>query len=104
MMAMNKEVEKLWKFRSSSNPDKLYETLLYVDGSTSCDCPGWCRRAERTCKHTRSVAAGTADMECVASHQVSEAQPQPKQKTAQKQATLKAKFELTPARKVLWKE
>ena len=57
-----KKIACMWKF-SSSRGDKSYETLLYIDGSTSCDCPGWTRRAERSCKHTRSVHAGTADAE-----------------------------------------
>ena len=58
-----KKIAKAWKFESSSG-SKLYETLLYSDGSTSCDCPGWTRRSERSCKHTRSVQMGSADNEC----------------------------------------
>lgn len=50
----------MWKFESSSS-NKVYETLKYSDGSLSCDCPGWTRRAERTCKHTRAVQVGDAD-------------------------------------------
>ena len=49
-----------WTFPSSSNPDKSYETLQYDDGSLSCDCLGWCRRAVRTCKHVRAVQCGEA--------------------------------------------
>lgn len=50
-------------FRSDSRPDKLYQTLEYENGQTSCDCPGWTRRnppGGRTCKHTRLVSAGLA--------------------------------------------
>lgn len=49
-----------WTFDSSSS-DKTYETLQYDDGSLSCDCPGWTRRAQRSCKHTRAVELGTAN-------------------------------------------
>jgi len=55
-------------FRSDSNAAKLYQTLHYTDGTTSCDCPGWTRRVQpngsRTCKHTRSVEAGIASQTC----------------------------------------
>jgi bifunctional non-homologous end joining protein LigD len=66
-----KAIARVWKFSSSSNPDKSYETLQYEDGTTSCQCPGWTRRVaadgSRTCKHTRSVDMGTADTECTSS-------------------------------------
>jgi hypothetical protein len=59
----------MWVFASGSNPNKTHETLQYNDGSTSCGCPGWTRRCTadgyRTCRHTRSIDAGTADSECV---------------------------------------
>lgn len=51
-------------FKSESNPRRTYETLEYEDGTTSCSCPGWCRRVDangnRSCKHTRLVLAGRA--------------------------------------------
>ncbi len=53
-----------WTFDSSSS-DKTYETLQYDDGSLSCDCPGWTRRAQRSCKHTRGVELGTANSSAV---------------------------------------
>ena len=63
---------KCWTFASSSGTGR-YQTLLYADGSTSCDCPGWCRRVaadgSRSCKHTRSVLMGTADRECESMHE-----------------------------------
>ncbi len=64
-------ISKCWTFASSSGGGR-YQTLLYVDSSTSCECPGWCRRVaedgSRSCKHTRSVLMGTADRECETSH------------------------------------
>ena len=64
-------IAKCWTFASSSGGGR-YQTLLYVDGSTSCECPGWCRRVasdgSRTCKHTRAVLMGSADRECLSSH------------------------------------
>ena len=46
------------RFASSSTAGKFYTALMYKDAkkSTSCSCPGWCRRVatdgSRTCKHT----------------------------------------------------
>lgn len=62
---MGKDIAKVWTFESSSSSAK-YETLQYTDGSTSCNCPGWTKRAIRSCKHTRMVDQGIADSECVA--------------------------------------
>jgi len=60
--------KKVWAFESSSG-SKIYHTILHTDGVVSCDCPGWTRRVapdgSRSCKHTRAVDMGTADMECV---------------------------------------
>jgi len=68
---MSKAIAKSWVFKSGSNPNKTYETLQYVDGSTSCQCPGWTRQVKpdgsRTCKHTRMVESGMADSECIKS-------------------------------------
>lgn len=65
-MAVN-TVAKTWTFPSDSNPNKTYETLLYADGSTSCNCMGWTRKIDakgnRSCKHTRLVHQGLADEE-----------------------------------------
>ena len=64
-------IAKCWTFASSSGGGR-YQTLLYADGTTSCDCFGWCRRVaadgSRSCKHTRSVLMGTADRECLSLH------------------------------------
>ena len=62
---------KGWTFASSSGGGR-YQTLLYANGTTSCECPGWCRRVaadgSRSCKHTRSVLMGNADRECLSLH------------------------------------
>ena len=60
---------KVWTFESSSS-SKTYQTILYVSGATSCDCPGWTRQVkngQRTCKHCRAVEMGTADRTAIAS-------------------------------------
>lgn len=66
-----KAIAKVWTFKSSSS-DKTYQTLLYSDFTTSCDCPGWTRRCasdgSRTCRHTRFVDLGRADAEAIDCH------------------------------------
>ena len=63
-----KAIASMWIFRRESNPKKIYQTLQYTDGSTSCECPGWkfkkkvSATGDRTCKHVRDIEAGTADM------------------------------------------
>ena len=60
-------IAKSWWFKSSSNESKVYETILYTDGTTSCNCFGWTRRCKdgvRSCKHTRMVESGIADSYC----------------------------------------
>lgn len=57
--------KKVFTFRSSSSPEKVYTTLLLSDGSTTCNCPGWTRRVGvnggRLCVHTRLVNSGNAE-------------------------------------------
>jgi hypothetical protein len=69
---MNKQINRVWTFSSDSNPNIEYETLQYLDGSTSCNCKGWTRRVapdgSRSCKHTRYVDMGIADHHCTATH------------------------------------
>lgn len=76
---MNQPIRQVWTFRSDSNPDIEYQTLQYLDSSTSCNCPGWTRRVaadgSRSCKHTRWVDLGTADRHCAATHNYSNQQP-----------------------------
>ena len=85
---MNKPIQRVWTFRSDSNPDVEYQTLQYADGSTSCNCAGWTRRVaangSRSCKHTRWVDLGTADRHCTASHSYGTAQPTPSQHAQRK--------------------
>jgi hypothetical protein len=69
---MNKKISRVWTFASDSNPNIEYETLQFLDGTTSCNCKGWTRRVAadgtRSCKHTRLVDMGTADRHCRATH------------------------------------
>ena len=69
MPEANKTIGAAWRFASDSNPNRIYETLQYVDGSTSCNCKGWTQRitadGKRSCKHTRSIDMGIADKESV---------------------------------------
>lgn len=69
---MNKPaIAKVWNFASSSGRGS-YETLLFADLTTSCNCPGWTRRTtttgSRSCKHTRLVDMDRADLECESTH------------------------------------
>jgi hypothetical protein len=77
---MNKAVSKVWMFVSDSNPNTQYETLQYMDRSTSCNCKGWTRRVaadgSRSCKHTRLVDMGRADAESTATHNYESQEPQ----------------------------
>jgi hypothetical protein len=78
---MKKPILKVWTFRSDSNPSASYQTLQYTDGTTSCDCRGWCRRVaadgSRSCKHVRWVDQGLADRHCAATHDYHQPKPQP---------------------------
>ena len=70
---MNNQISRVWTFASDSNPNIEYQTLQYLDGSTSCNCKGWTRRVaaadgSRSCKHTRYVDMGIADQNCTATH------------------------------------
>jgi len=75
---MSKVVVKVWTFASSSGSG-TYETLRYSDGSTSCSCRGWCQRVapdgSRSCKHTRSVDMGNADVEALSFHEYGQITP-----------------------------
>jgi len=57
---MSKPILASFNFNSKSNPGRNpYETVVYEDHSTSCNCPGWTfKRAgkPRGCTHTRTVA------------------------------------------------
>lgn len=50
-------VTAAWAF-ASTHGTTTYETLLYSDGTLSCNCPGWVfRKADqpRGCRHTREA-------------------------------------------------
>jgi hypothetical protein len=106
---MSKAIVKVWTFPSSSNPNKNYETLKYDDGTTSCGCPGWCRRVavdgSRSCKHTRLVDQGIANQECISSHDYASTQPAPVQPKIQTPLKMKAKHQVVKpeaVRKIRW--
>jgi predicted nucleic acid-binding Zn finger protein len=77
---MSKPIHQVWTFRSDSNPDLEYQTLQYIGGATSCNCPGWTKRVaadgSRSCKHTRWIDLGTADRHCNATHNYQTDKPQ----------------------------
>lgn len=67
---MSKEIATLFVFESDSTPGKTYQAMQYVDGSTSCECPGWVFKrktvnGQRTCKHTRYIDIGMANRHAV---------------------------------------
>lgn len=68
---MRQQIATLFVFASESTPGKTYQTLLYVDGATSCECPGWkfkrktLPNGERTCCHVRYIQAGLANQHAV---------------------------------------
>src|ERR1041385_6295182 len=72
---MSKQIAKCWTFQSSSGSG-TYETLQYTDGSSSCGCPGWTRRCQsdgsRSCKHTRYIDQGIADLNSISHHDYGE--------------------------------
>lgn len=88
---MSAEIATVWLFESSTSAGKTYQTLLYVDGSTSCDCPGWTRRCVnglRSCKHVRYVEMGVADSHSVGRKDYRDTQSSsPAAKAPQTQAT-----------------
>lgn len=48
---------------ASRSSDRVYETIIYGDGSTSCNCPGWIyvkAGRERGCRHTKAAQAAIA--------------------------------------------
>lgn len=65
---MSADIRKSWIFASESGPSR-YETLQYIDGTTSCNCRGWTRKVQsdgsRTCRHVRLVEHGMADQQAL---------------------------------------
>ena len=51
-----KTVKAAYPFPSSRGVT-TYQTILYDDGSTSCDCPGWIFQGHN-CKHVKILLAG----------------------------------------------
>lgn len=53
-----------WAF-ASSHGTTTYETLLYADGTLSCNCPGWINKRPgrpRGCRHTKDLAPYMAEV------------------------------------------
>lgn len=62
-MTKTKTIARQLQYRSSHDPSILYTTILWSDGTASCNCPGWCKRkptpdGARSCKHV--ISAGFA--------------------------------------------
>ena len=100
-----KTISKVWTFKSDSS-DKEYETILYTDGSISCNCFGWTRRVQpdgnRTCKHVRAIEMNRADSQCVSSKDYSESGPSPVQKIKEPKTKVKVGKNIPIARKIIW--
>ena len=62
-----KQIHTTFFFEGSAK--EPYQTIVYTDGSLSCNCPGWTRRVQpdgtRSCKHTRTVAAGLGEQNAI---------------------------------------
>ena len=103
---MSKEIAKVWEFNSSSST-KVYETLQYTDGTTSCNCPGWTRRVaadgSRSCKHTRMIDMGTADRECSAHHDYTQTGMKKKMPAKLSAPRTKAGQEEIGGRRIMWR-
>lgn len=39
----------------SKSSNRMYRTLVYSNGSISCNCPGWTKNANRECCHTKDA-------------------------------------------------
>lgn len=48
---LNKGIKKNIIFQSASSPGKIYHTIVYNDGTVSCNCPAWTKKVPRSCKH-----------------------------------------------------
>ena len=104
---MAKIIKKTWTFESSSG-SKTYQTLQYMDGTTSCNCFGWTRHVypdgSRNCKHTRAVDMNRADTECLAMKDYSQTVASLKKIQTPKAPKSKSQEDLTPVvRKIQWK-
>lgn len=90
-MSARPTILTVWEFASESSPGKAYQTILYVDGTTSCECPGYIFKRKRTqdngrtCKHTRYVEMGTADVHARAKKDYGKGERQPVQKPTGRQ-------------------
>src|SRR4030042_3687055 len=49
---------RVWNNPSHSNPDKIYETILWSNGDLTCNCGGWLYPKNgnpRTCRHVKNA-------------------------------------------------
>ena len=109
---IKKAIQKVWIFPSKSS-DKTYETLKYADGTISCNCMGWTRHIKmdgsRSCRHTRSVDLGRADIESTDRHSYTDEIVEPKPVKTKKIKVNKPKSKATATvsdipreRKIVW--
>lgn len=54
------------KFPSASKANKVYETVIWSDGSVSCNCPAWIFNNKRTCKHVLAIGQSVVNLSTVA--------------------------------------
>ena len=58
-----KSILKSFQTRSKSNPSLVHTTLVYQDGTMSCNCPGWIRHVQadgtRHCRHLDGAINGS---------------------------------------------
>ena len=101
-----KVVAKVWLFASESNPKKEpYQTLLYTNGETSCNCRGWTQHVaadgSRSCRHTRLVDMNQADETAKSfKNYVQSAKPKAQQKASQNPVAEPAP--VSSKRKIQW--
>lgn len=79
-----KQIATLYVFGSESKPGRTYQTLVYIDGTTSCECPAWTYKrktanGERTCKHVRFIECGLAAQHAVSMVEYSTPSPRARQ-------------------------
>ena len=109
----HKTPETTWQMPSNSS-NKIYETIEYTDGTTSCNCRGWTIKKlgqERTCRHTRYVDQGIADRYATsvwhnpalaASKAATQVDPRLAKVAKQVEKERLNGFEAAPSRKVNW--
>ena len=78
-MTTSGDVLQAWA-TPSTHGAAIYETVLYRDGSLSCNCPGWVyprKGRPRACRHTRDVAPLAAEIMAGRVHPEATGRPAP---------------------------